>query len=299
MAANISNLQERNQQVLKNISDLQTQEKDLYNSLDNASLSTEEKQQIINKINEISQMRVNMYSTINSMYSFMQQDVAASKTTLGQQIAAIDILEEELNKSKIKMNLLEEQKNNKLRLVEINTYYGKRYNSHSGLMKTIVLFCVPIIILSILYNRGLLPSNIYSLLLILIFAVASFLIGSKLIDMSNRDNMNWDEYNWYFDKNSAPSPDFSGTAGSGSSSSDPWATVSATCIGSACCYDDSTYDSDKNICVPNNLYNATTNTNTNTNTEELEAMTGLTKYARDSVKTYQIGQNVLPSMAKF
>ena len=33
------------------------------------------------------------------------------------------------------MNLLEEQKNNKLRLVEINTYYGKQYNAHTYIKK--------------------------------------------------------------------------------------------------------------------------------------------------------------------
>lgn len=314
MAANISNLQERNQQVLKNISDLQTQEKELYNSLDNASLSTEEKQQIINKINEISQMRINMYSTINNMYSFIQEDIASSRTTLGQQIAAIDILEDQLNKSKIKMNLLQDQKNNKLRLVEINTYYGKRYNSHSNLMKLIVITCVPIIILTILVNGGILPSNIYSFFIGLILIISVILIGSKLIDMSNRSNMNWDEYDWYFDKNNAPSPDFTGTSTSGSG--DPWTTVSATCVGSACCYDDSTYDSEKNICVPNNLYKSDANTNTNntnntdnnntnnnnTNSDEQETIRELGKYGYQSIKSSQLNQNVSPmfsSLSKF
>ena len=56
---NFDNLQERNQQVLNNISQLQIQEKELYDSLDNVRLSSEQKQQIINRINEISQMRMN------------------------------------------------------------------------------------------------------------------------------------------------------------------------------------------------------------------------------------------------
>ena len=46
------NLQERNQQTLNNISQLQTQEQELYDSLDNATLNLEQKQQIINKINQ-------------------------------------------------------------------------------------------------------------------------------------------------------------------------------------------------------------------------------------------------------
>jgi len=40
---NFDNLQERNQQVLNNISQLQVQEKNLYNSLDDANLSSEQK----------------------------------------------------------------------------------------------------------------------------------------------------------------------------------------------------------------------------------------------------------------
>ena len=146
-------LQERNQQVLNNISQLQGQEITLYNSLDDVNLTSEQKQQIINKINEISQMRTNLYASLKDTYSFYQKNVSASKNTLGQSMEAIDILENELNQSKIKLNLLEDQKYNKLRLVEINTYYGKRYNAHSGLMKTIVIICIPIIILTILANK--------------------------------------------------------------------------------------------------------------------------------------------------
>ena len=41
-------LQERNQQVLNNISQLQGQEITLYNSLDDVNLTSEQKQQIIN-----------------------------------------------------------------------------------------------------------------------------------------------------------------------------------------------------------------------------------------------------------
>jgi len=245
---NFDNLQERNQQVLNNISQLQTQEKQLYDSLDDVTLSSDEKQQIINKINEISQMRLNMYASMKDMHSFYQKNVSASRSTLGQEVSAINILENELNDAKIRMNLLEDQKYNKLRLVEINTYYGKRYNAHSHLMKTIVIMCIPIIILAILANKGILPSNLYMILTGIILIIGAILIGMQLIDMSNRDNMNWDEYNWYFNKSDAP------TDTSDGSSSNPWATSSMTCVGSACCYDGSTYDDQKNICVPNAVY---------------------------------------------
>ncbi len=291
---NFDNLQERNQQVLNNISQLQTQEKQLYDSLDDVTLSSDEKQQIINKINEISQMRMNMYASMKDMYSYYQQNVAASRSTLGQEVAAINVLENELNDAKIRMNLIEDQKYNKLRLVEINTYYGKRYNAHSRLMKMIVIMCIPIIILAVLANRGILPPKLYMFLTGLILIIGIILISMQLFDMSNRDNMNWDEYNWYFDKSTAPTD-----TSDGSSSSNPWTTGSMTCVGSACCYDGSTYDDQKNICVPNPVYaqdhpTTTETTGTTGTTGTTESFKGLGKYANTQVKPAYFNNNIMP-----
>jgi len=287
---NFASLQERNQQVLDNISQLQTQEKELYDSLDDINISPEQKQQVINKINEISQMRMNMYATMNDMYSYYQKNVSASRTTLGQEISAIDILENELNESKKRLNLIEDQKNNKLRLVEINTYYGKRYDAHAKIMKTIVIVCIPVLILAILANRGLLPSNLYKFLSGLIIIFGIIILGYQLIDMSNRDNMNWDEYNWYFDKSKAPTDTTEGTP------TDPWGTPSMTCIGSACCYDGSTYDENQNICVPNAIYKQE-NPETTETTDVTETFKGLGKYGYTQLKSFNLNNNVSPIYA--
>ena len=278
---NFDSLQERNLQVLNYISQLQTQERTLYSSLDDVSLSSEQKQKIINNINEISQIRMNMYASLKDTYSFYQKNVTASGNTLGQSMQAIDILENELNQSKIRLNLLEDQKYNKLRLVEINTYYGKRYNAHSGLMKTIVIMCIPIIILTILINKGILPPKVYAFLMGLILLIGIISIGRQLIDIGSRDNMNWDEYYWYFNKDKAPS------ASTSSDLDNPWETnsLSLTCIGSACCDTTSMYDSTKNICIPND-----------TGLKELE------KYGYTQDKATPVNDTVSPlfsSLSKF
>ena len=285
---NFDNLQERNQQVLDNISQLQTQEKQLYDNLDDITLTSEQKQQIIARINEISQMRLNMYSSMKDMYAYYQKNVAASRSALGQEVIAIDILENELNQAKIRLNLLEDQKLSKLRLVEINTYYGKRYNAHSRFMKTIVITCIPVIILSVLANWGILPSNLYVFLTGIVIIIGVVVMGLELIDMSNRDNMNWDEYNFYFDKQNAPSDNNEGIP------SDPWGTPSITCIGSACCYAGSTYDDKTNNCVPNAIYNLTHPTKPSV-TESFE---GMDKYAYSQIKPSSFKTNAWPSSAK-
>ena len=250
---NFDNLQERNEQVLNNISQLQKQEKDLYNSLDDVSLSSEQKRIIMDRINQISQIRMNLYSTLKDMFSYYKQNVDTSSTTLGESIAAVNILEDELNNAKRRMGLIDEQTNNKQRLVEINTYYGKRYSAHSKLMKTIVFICIPIIILAVLANKGILPAKIYMILSLIILVIGCILLGLQLIDILNRDDMNWDEYDWYFDKSSAPEPSTS-TSTSTSTETNPWKTPTVTCVGTECCYEGSIYDYDKNICVPKDIY---------------------------------------------
>ena len=61
------NLQERNEQSLNDIKSLQTNEMKLYDSLENKTLTSDQKQQIIDQINQISQMRINMYANLKNM----------------------------------------------------------------------------------------------------------------------------------------------------------------------------------------------------------------------------------------
>jgi hypothetical protein len=154
------NLQERNDQLLNNIKTLQTTEMNLYDSLENQNLNADERKHIIDKINQISQMRIDMYANLKYSYSNYQQNVSLSRNVVNDQMLSIDVIENELNDSKRRLNLLEEQKNNKIRLVEINTYYGKQYNAHKEIMQIIVLMCIPILILTVLANKGIIPSKL-------------------------------------------------------------------------------------------------------------------------------------------
>lgn len=201
--SDMSQMQERNEQTLTDIQNLQSIEKDLYLDLEKMSaanlLTEENKTKLINKINEISQMRINLYANLRNSYAFYQNSVITSRHTMDEQGAAVSIVENELNTAKERLKSLQDDQYNKLRYVEINTYYSKRYNDHASIMKIIIFICIPIIILSILANKGIIPSNISGALTIAVVAVGMYFLGSKLIIMSNRDKMNYDQFNWYFD----------------------------------------------------------------------------------------------------
>jgi hypothetical protein len=242
---NFNDLQERNNKVLSDIGQLQEQEMDLYQQINQADMSPENRRLMVDRINQLSQHRTVLYGSLKDQYEFQNQSVSGNITTLAEQMYAINIVENELNEAKQRLNELINQKNDKLRLVQINTYYGKKYGAYKNIMKIIVFACIPLILLGILGNRGFIPTNLNALLMGIVIVIALFMIGGNIVDLSRRDNMNFDEYDWAFDKNAAPKAD-------GSDRVNPWdlSGMSLTCVGAQCCTEGMTYDSSIKKCVP-------------------------------------------------
>jgi hypothetical protein len=243
-------MEDNNSNILNDIQSLQTIEKQLFNNLEeNTGLTTEQQHKIIEKINDISKMRINLYQTLSGVNNFFQNALTNTKGTLVEQTAAIDIVEKELNNAKKQLRLLEEEKNNKIRIVEINDYYGQKYEEHSYLMKILVMMLVPILILSILLQKGILPEPIFYILVVIIAIIGGVFLSRTLSSILTRDNMNYQAYNWAFDHSSAPTT-------SSVTETDPWASNSdtstgalATCVGDACCLNGLVFDSANNTCV--------------------------------------------------
>jgi hypothetical protein len=241
------NIAQNNEQILNDIQTLQEMEQKMLNNLEaNAGkLTPQQQEQIVEKMNQISNMRINLYQTLSGVNNFFQDSLSSSIGTLQQQTVAIDIIENELNQSKRRLDVLENERQNKIRLVEINDYYGEKYAEHSQFMKIIIFTLIPVIILTFLYNTGLVPDTIYYILLVIISVIGAFFIWRRFASIIMRDNMNYQAYNWFFDPKSAPS------ASPSQSTTDPWAapTGFGTCIGQNCCSTGQTWDDKLNQCV--------------------------------------------------
>jgi hypothetical protein len=111
-------------------------------------------------------------------------------------------------------------------------------------MKIIIFTLVPVIILAILNNKGILPSTPYYILLVIISIIGSIFFWYRFASIIMRDNMNYQEYNWYFNPNAT-------TNTSTTVTSDPWLSLKmpGTCVGQYCCSDGLTYDTSLNQCV--------------------------------------------------
>jgi hypothetical protein len=282
-----SNLQEGNSQIIQDISNLQNIEKDLFSTLEQSisqeTITQTDKESMINKINEISQMRANLYDAIGGINSFYQNSLNSSEKTLAQQSAAVSIVENELNEAKTRMESIKDYKLKKLRLVEINNYYGARYAAHSNLMKIVLYMFVPILVLAILANYGILPGWLFTILVIIIGFIGVIALGYEIWSMTMRDNMIYPEYDWGFNPDTAPK------AVSVSNYKDPWAASSsnvAICIGQQCCDTGYSYNSAQNKCIPSVTENFVS-----------EIFTKYSKMCENKKPDYTMGDNLPVSYA--
>ena len=187
------NISQNNEQILNDIQTLQEMEQKLLNNLEaNADkLTPQQQEQIVEKMNQISNMRINLYQTLSGVNNFFQDALSSSIGTLQQQTVAIDIIENELNQSKRRLDVLENERQNKIRLVEINDYYGEKYSEHSQLMKIVIFTLVPIIILIFLKNKGIIPNFVYTGLVVVIALIGVYFFWYRFASIISRDNMNY------------------------------------------------------------------------------------------------------------
>lgn len=252
----LSNIQSQNEEMINDITDLQNIEKELYNKLEiisaNKPVTDEDAlelktnvDKIIEKINNVSDMRMNLYKNLQKNYTFYQNNVAGARETIIEQTTAINIVNDQLEKSKEKLRQLQDDKNIKLRSIEINTYYGKQYDDYTNVMKIIIYMCIPIIIITFLEERGIIPNGIYSGLFIVIMVVGIYFIGWKILHIVSKSKFDYDVYDWFFNLKNAPTTngDFAvGLSIKGPNPFDPH------CIDGTCCSVGTVFDSSLGVC---------------------------------------------------
>lgn len=196
-------MERQQESSLANIKELQEMEKKLYTKLQESSVSGEgnldSDMNTIDRINKLSNMRTDLYNQMSQTYTSLTRNVASNRNDLVNQTALVKIIEEELNKTKKDLRKRDNNKYNKLRMIEINTYEAKRLNESKKLVIGVLFMCVALIVLTILYNIRLIGGNTSKYLFVLIIVGGLIYLGSILMDISKRDNMNFDEYDFEFD----------------------------------------------------------------------------------------------------
>jgi len=239
----LPNSSSNNEEILNDIQDLQKMEQEMFDILETRrNLTPEATKMIFKNINDLSQVRINLYQTLGGVNNYFHRALTNTQGTLKAQAMAIQIVESQLNDAKMKLAALEEERNNKIRLVQINTYYSDKYAEQTWLMKILLMTLVPMIILAILHSKGILPTTIFYILIGIISLIGGWFLVTTWLSIISRDNMNYRQYNW----GTMPSE---GTSEEGEEESNPWEKDLTTCVGEECCDETQTYDNEENKCV--------------------------------------------------
>lgn len=240
--------------TLDKISQLQQTEEGLYKALTkNAenvasgrpqTFSDSEVNDITNQINSLSAARVNLYNTISETYKSQAINENNAQDSLAQQTKTLQLLEQELNKSKKNLSKLKDEKYNQLKMIEITTYYSKQYDAHRRLMRIIAIIGICLLVAIGLDHT---PLKIVSKpLIILICLVGGFLVVKRIMNMALRQNDNYDEFVWP----AAPTSDQSLTTSNSTNSiiSVTGVDVPYLCSSASCC-NEGTIWTDASGCV--------------------------------------------------
>ncbi len=256
MVVTTDTISKNQQEIFNNIQNIQTIEKDLYTLLDNLSVvepDSEMQKKIINQIDSLYQIRVNMLKDLTIMYNNLHTNISDSKINLNDQKNITNIINNELQNATKKLDNLINEKNNKLRMTEINIYHGKKYNDHVKIMKILLITFICVLIIKYISNNELLPipENILIILISFIIFYGGLKIILLTIDISKRNNINYDKYNWSFQPPDISVPEYVEKERKQTSDFDIKAILNNNdCIGSECCTEEMEYDTATKTCKP-------------------------------------------------
>jgi hypothetical protein len=193
------------QDTLDKISQLQSTEEQLYRALtqnaENVALgksntfSDTEVQDITSQINSLSTSRVNLYNSLSEIYKSEASNENNAKESLDQQTKTLQLLEQELNKSKKKLASLKDEKLNQLKMIEITSYYSKQYDAYRRLMRMITIIGICILV-AIGLDRIPMVSVVSRPLITLICIVGGIMVLKRVVSMTSRSTDNYDEFIW-------------------------------------------------------------------------------------------------------
>lgn len=187
--------------TLSNIKKLQDKEQQLYSSLgvrnDGQPLNSGEQQKILDEINSLSDLRINLIDELKNQYNSLNVNVKETNNDIQDELDSIAIMESQLNEKKEQLQKLKDVRNNKLRMVQINTYYSERGEYVSTIYYAIVVSLVALV--AVLVSKRFiffLPSIVFDGLASLVIVASIAYIGYKVLDLYSRDRMNFNAYDY-------------------------------------------------------------------------------------------------------
>ena len=239
-------LSESQEQLKASVAQLKTANDDLWTRYGRATNPTEQAN-ITAQIDKNVALWTSLLESAGTLSTVQTTCVASKQSEATTATTLKNLMEQELKAAQEQIAELETSRAGKERMIELNTYYGKRFMAQAGVMKIFIYMCIPVLILAILAKMGFVPNYIAGFMIIASIVVGIVYIYSAVSDINRRDKMNFDEYTWEFDPSrvgSVVNPNGSGGAN---------ASGLLGCYNGACCNPPATiWDPRSKMCVVQN-----------------------------------------------
>jgi hypothetical protein len=176
---------------------------ELESSLSDPNISSQESDNIIRDIERLTKVKNILIGNYLQMNANAQQTSISQKIAYDETMNAISATNKEMEIAKKKIALLNQEKYNRLRLIEINNYYGSQYSNHQKIIMYIIGLCIFFLITIILKNKNILPSNVFYWLNIIVISISIIVIAYMVKESYSHNNMNYEEYDYDFNYNQA------------------------------------------------------------------------------------------------
>ena len=134
-------------------------------------------------------------------------------TATDAQSYAYELINDELANSNITLGQTKQQIANNIRQVEINNYYNQQFLDRTNIVKTIILLCIPIIILAYLYKSGYISQALMTWIVCIIIVLGIIYLWGPFLRAISHNSIVYDQYNWNFNKENAPHVDLTNPNG--------------------------------------------------------------------------------------
>jgi hypothetical protein len=137
-----------------------------------------------------------LFNNIYTNFQILSDANAKSTVAYVNQSAASDIFAEMNTNTVNVVDSLENVEKNKLRMVQINDYYSKRYDAETAIVKKVIIVLVVFLLISILSYKKLIPTKIAAVICGILLFVTAFIIYMGHTDIESRDKLYFDEFDW-------------------------------------------------------------------------------------------------------
>uniref|UniRef100_A0A6C0I533 Uncharacterized protein n=1 Tax=viral metagenome TaxID=1070528 RepID=A0A6C0I533_9ZZZZ len=247
MPSSSDRLSAAQKQLLKSVQHLQDAQVENLNEYANAQDDNERKR-IMDKMKKNEVLRANLLGSASAASDVVTTAALSANDAEHNIQVLVTFAEQRLKEAEEQVDAAQRDYNGKKRMIDLNTYYGKRFMAQAGVMKIFIYMCIPVLILAVLANMGLLPNYIAGFIIIAIVVIGIIYIYAAVHDINRRDKMNFDEYEWEFDPSRVGpivNPNYGSTTGSATGSGN------IGCYNGNCCGSSTNWDSSALKCVPN------------------------------------------------